>query len=174
MDPQQHDRFRKRFVAYLTGLLDDEEENLFRAHIDDCPDCRESWDTLASRSESREKIAGHIPASLLWRWPTIVSSIRGLEQSLIRNHLEECAECRQDLELLGHQPLLESIPELESPPSGARGSARLREGPGVATEPQGAQVRIVQRVRNRQAHPIPKRPGGSHRSCCTPDPLRRL
>src|SRR5262249_37302541 len=55
----------------------------------------------------------HVAASLVARWPRAQQSLRGLERTLVRRHLERCAECRQDLEALGFEPRLAYVADWE-------------------------------------------------------------
>jgi hypothetical protein len=111
---------RRRFAAHLSGLLTAEgEEERFRFHLDACESCRGA---LQAIGEVRPEIGTehHIPASLLARWDAARSNLRGVERSLVRQHLEECGECREELVLLGHTPELARAPDLEEGPEGSR------------------------------------------------------
>lgn len=100
--------------AHLAGLLDESEEERFRAHFADCEDCRRSAEALQEAIDQRvERVDGHVPPALIGRWSSFRTELRGLERALVRQHLHSCDDCRADLEALGHEPVLEVMPELE-------------------------------------------------------------
>lgn len=148
MSPEsEHAWFCKRVAAFTAGLLDESEEGRFQEHLSMCERCREALETYSARSASRDPDAGHIPASLMARWDEARLTLRGLERLLVREHLEQCADCRQDLQLLGLQPSLDHVPELEP-------SSEIREAAGESGE-EGAADRIREDSASAGArHPI--------------------
>jgi len=105
---------RLRMPALRLGLLEGTEEARLREHLASCASCQESYAAIMAERQSGEPPGEHIPADLIARWPQTAASLRGIERAAVRSHLEHCAECRQDLELLGYQPTLERIVGLES------------------------------------------------------------
>src|SRR6516164_11000679 len=81
-------------------------------HLAVCAVCRAAADAYA---EPPAGAAGtHVPASLIAAWPRAQQGLRGLERTLVRRHLERCAECRQDLQALGFEPRLDFVAAWES------------------------------------------------------------
>lgn len=112
IDEREHIWFRERLDAYALGLLDEAEEHRFLAHAGSCATC---GDALRAYQENVARIAreGHIPARLLARWDRARGRLRGMARRMVREHLESCPECRQDLEAIGFRPELEVVAELE-------------------------------------------------------------
>ncbi|OGU00766.1 MAG: hypothetical protein A2W29_13480 [Gemmatimonadetes bacterium RBG_16_66_8] len=108
-----HSWFRARMAAFATGLLGPAEEERFREHRQQCAECRTAFHAMGASDVSAQGLGQHLPAELVARWSEARRSLRGLERSLVRNHLARCEECRQDLQVLGHAPELEVNPELE-------------------------------------------------------------
>lgn len=104
--PERHGWTRSRLAALVAGLLTEEEEATAREHLATCPDCRVLHDLLADEGDDPER-GEHIPAAILGRWRVAKESLRGIERSMVRLHLERCEECRRGLELLGHESRLE-------------------------------------------------------------------
>jgi hypothetical protein len=140
MDP--HAWARARMVRERVGILSEDDERRLRAHLESCPECA----ALASGEPGAPIEPGrHLPASLIAEWPRARALLRGLERALVRRHLERCAECRQDLELLGHAAALDPVPELEttaldpgaeptamaSPPPSLRAIPAMRDDAGT-------------------------------------------
>lgn len=115
IDEQEHDWFRARLDRHAMGMLDEAEERRFQSHAAACADCGE---VLKISRENLARIAreGHIPARLLARWDRASSRLRGVARRMVREHLESCAECRQDLESVGFRPELEVVADLEGDP----------------------------------------------------------
>jgi len=97
--------------ALRLGLLEEAEEARLREHLASCASCQESYAALIAERPSGEPPGEHIPADLIACWPQTAASLRGIERAAVRSHLEHCAECRQDLELLGYRPALDSETE---------------------------------------------------------------
>ena len=130
----RHRWVRVRLAARSAGLLTEDETRQIDEHLTGCPECRRRAETF--EGVPAEGDASHVPAPVMARWPEARQRLRGLERAMVRRHLERCAECRQDLELLGHAPRLEYIPELEiegaSIPSAA-GATAADPAPAMAT-----------------------------------------
>jgi hypothetical protein len=109
----EHDWFRRRLDEHALGMLDDADERSFLAHVAACAAC---GDELKAYHENVARIVreGHIPARLLARWDRARGRLRGMARRMVREHLESCAECRQDLEAVGFRPELEVVGELEA------------------------------------------------------------
>ena len=103
---------RHRLAAWRAGVLDDAEAARVDEHLAACADCRALADEYAELPAG--EAGTHVPASLIAEWPLTQQALRGLERTLVRKHLERCAECRQDLEALGFEPRLELVREWES------------------------------------------------------------
>jgi hypothetical protein len=100
--------------AHHAGLLKDADAIRFEEHISRCRTCRDAWEKYRQvDEEDAQPPNGHIPTSLMARWETVRDELRGLERAMVRQHLERCADCRQDLEVLGHTPVLERDSALE-------------------------------------------------------------
>lgn len=142
---------RVRLAAWRSGLLADTESARLAAHLGACADCRALAD--AFRAEPGAAPDAHLPASMLAEWPRARQALRGFERALARRHLERCAECRQDLELLGHAPVLAFVPEWESAsaPAAAPAGTTARDEAAPAERGDRTIVRIVRpRARWRQ------------------------
>ena len=147
---------RVRMLALRRGLLDDPDETRLREHLTSCASCREAYAAVAADQTPPVAWSGHVPSDLIARWPRATATLRGLERAVVRSHLEHCAECRQELELLGHQPVLERVPALEPSDDPTRPvestrehSRKLGEGEapdaGEGIEPEQRIVRVVVR-----------------------------
>jgi hypothetical protein len=128
---------RARLARWRAGLLSDDEAERLVAHLRDCETCGRD-ETAGPSAESDP--GRHVPASLIARWPDARATLRGLERALVRRHLERCPECRQDLELLGHEPRLEEIAELET---AVRVEPADRAEPVSQAAPPTTTIRIV-------------------------------
>src|SRR5262245_28206362 len=95
------------------GLLDDRAVQRLEEHLSGCDECREF---LSAKSEAQVGLPpheGHIPSDVLGRWDRSENELRGIGRALVRTHLERCESCREELEILGFEPVLEIVPELE-------------------------------------------------------------
>jgi hypothetical protein len=135
---------RIRFPARRAGLLTDSEEQRIAEHLASCEPCRAAWQAVSGVAEDGDARVPtptdtHIPAGLLATWPRSSAHLMGLERALVREHLERCMSCRQDLELLGYAPTLETVPALEW--SGATADTPVTNVRAVARrEPEPAHV----------------------------------
>lgn len=94
-----------RLAPYISGLLDEGEERKLNGHLAACPSCAERYDLLVL--EARDSEAGeHIPPGVIAKWRTASAGLRGIERDLVQHHLDRCADCRRDLEILGCAPVL--------------------------------------------------------------------
>src|SRR5436190_23873950 len=110
----EHTWFRARLDPQALGLLDEDEEQRFLDHADACGPC-----AAAMKSHRQNAPVGgpdpHIPPHIIARWDRASIRVRGLPREMIREHLENCAACRQDLEALGFAPTLAYDPGLDAP-----------------------------------------------------------
>lgn len=109
---ESHDWVKGRLAAWRAGLLDEADDARIEAHLAACADCRATAEAFAVAPG--EAPGAHVSPAILARWPQARTELRGLERALVRRHLERCAECRQDLESLGHAAVLEFRPGWES------------------------------------------------------------
>lgn len=104
----------EHFPAHLASLLDPSDEQRIRTHLATCEPCRGAAEHFQIAIDQRiERPDGHIPAAVLGRWHRYSAELRGLERALVRQHLEQCEDCRDDLDVLGYEPVLALVPELE-------------------------------------------------------------
>jgi hypothetical protein len=131
----------KRLPALGAGLLDEREETRLRAHLAGCDACRAEWDDIPLTGDDLAE-AAHIPSSVLAQWKT--AELEGFERDMVGAHLARCAECRHDLELLGHAPELTpvAIPGGDGARPGAR-STRPGPRPRAAAAPASGGQRWV-------------------------------
>jgi len=136
---------KHRLAAWRAGVLDEPEQARVDAHLAECADCRALADEFADPPAGA---AGrHVAASLVARWPRAQQSLRGLERTLVRRHLERCAECRQDLEALGFEPRLAYVADWESDAelSPVGSGPRVRDSP--PRDAPGARVVRIETAR---------------------------
>ena len=154
MTDDLHHWVRHRLAAWRASVLDDAEAARVAEHLAVCAECRAAADAWA---EPPAGAAGmHVPASLIAAWPRAQQTLRGLERTLVRRHIERCAECRQDLEALGFEPRVEFVAAWESEasldpvapapragekPAPAHGSARI-----IRIETAGSRDRLRDRA----------------------------
>lgn len=113
-ETERHRWVSARLAAWRAGLLSDEDAAAIAEHVTACEACRELTRGFEGEASASTVHAGeHLPPSMLGTWPRARRELRGLERALVRAHLQRCAECRQDLELLGHAPRLEHDLALE-------------------------------------------------------------
>ena len=111
-DPRDPHAWCRGALPFLqSGLLSESEEARLRAHLRDCERCRSELEGLMETPDPAA--AEHIPAGIVASWNDARQSLRGLTRALVRHHLERCAQCRQDLEALGFEPILPVVPDLE-------------------------------------------------------------
>ncbi len=111
-----HARVRELLVSHAAGLLEPAQEKFVQDHLDQCPTCTGAFETLVRSAEGTKTDRTHLPESLLVRWPQASAKLRGLERTLVQQHLEGCEECRADLRMLGHDPVLsEAVAEAKAP-----------------------------------------------------------
>ena len=142
-----HSWFRTRLDAHFLGLLEEDEQHRFDEHATSCPECAAAMRAFGDHLPTA-RLSEHIPSRILARWDRAKRSLRGLARHLVREHLESCAACRQDLESLGFAPELETDPALEEDEAPVRGrvaGAPLAEAHDVLDGPA---------PRPAQGHPI--------------------
>ncbi len=113
MTPDPHLWVRARFDARALGLLDEADDARFAAHLAECDACAVLAETHRANLPPSPRPTPHLPTTLIATWAHVSAELRGLERRMVREHLESCAECRRDLELLGHASVLASDPALE-------------------------------------------------------------
>lgn len=150
---EQHSWFRRQFVAFRAGLLEEAQEERFQTHLSKCDECRKAWDAYLEGEYRDETRVRHIPSAMVARWGIAGATLRGLERAMVRQHLEHCSQCRQDLEVLGFDPVLPYVPELE-PQSQMRDAVREEtpaRGEAAITQelepPAGPVIRIIRQER---------------------------
>src|SRR5499427_4268098 len=142
-----HHWVRHRLAAWRASVLDDAEAARVDAHLATCAECRAIADAYATLPAG--EAGTHVPASLIAGWPRAQQTLRGLERTLVRRHLERCSECRQDLEALGFEPRLPVVAGWESDAqlSPVAAAPRVRDSP-VPTAPSARIVRIETAQKN--------------------------
>ena len=105
-EDRDHRWFRDHVIGHALGLLEDADQERFDRLRRESEACREQWQEFAGDASTEDPSAGHLPASLLGRWPRAQLRLRGLERELVGSHLEACTACRAELELLGFEPTL--------------------------------------------------------------------
>lgn len=84
----------ERAVAFALGRLEEAEEGRFRVTVAGGFE----FDDLL---EERDADAGdHVPAALLARWRAAEGKLGELERRLVAEHLDGCASCREELQVL--------------------------------------------------------------------------
>ncbi len=136
--PPAHDDHawvRRRLAAAAAGLLEADETERFESHLAACASCAEAWreqaEALAHEVADGEN---HLTAAMVARWEQAARDLRGAEREAVHRHLVRCADCRADLEALGHRPELTASPALAVVGGGRRGrtfGAGLAWGIGV-------------------------------------------
>ena len=129
----EHDWFRARLDAYALDLLDEDERPRFLEHARVCERC------AAAMKAHRENapVGGpdsHIPPHIIARWDRASRRLTGLPRQLVREHLEHCDACRQELQALGFASTLAR--ELEA-----------AEGEPADSEPVAAALPLEQPTR---------------------------
>ena len=148
----RHRWVRARLTARGAGLLTEDEARQVEEHLANCAECRMHGRAFEAALDPGD--VTHVPPTLIARWPDVRGALRGLERAMVRRHLERCAECRQDLELLGHSPRLEYVPELEIEGTASRDPARgtaapepvsttASPAPGPRATPAATIIRVV-------------------------------
>jgi hypothetical protein len=92
----EHDWASQRLELLALGLLKADEDTQARDHVSGCSECREQLTGLKV-AISEWAAGGHVPASMLARWPAIANALTDVEQREVWRHLSECGECQQDL-----------------------------------------------------------------------------
>lgn len=108
-----------RLVSYLLDALPETEA----ARVEEIlGEVEEYQDILIGRTPEE---VGHIPASLLARWHAAGLEFVGVERVLVLQHLGSCANCREELELVGGS-LQSWVDAPESAPHEAMGQRPLQ------------------------------------------------
>src|SRR5512144_2345516 len=138
MTDDLHHWVRRRLAAWRATVLDDAEAARVADHLAACAECRAAADAYAEPPAGGAGM--HVPASLIAAWPSAQRTLRGLERTLVRRHLERCAECRQDLESLGFEPRLEFVAAWESEASLESVAPAPRSGQAPGASPGATRV----------------------------------
>jgi len=138
MTEDLHHWVRHRLAAWRASVLDDAEAARVAEHLAACADCRAAADAYAAPPAG--EAGTHVPASLIAAWPRAQETLRGLERTLVRRHLERCAECRQDLEALGFEPRVDFVAAWESEASLESVAPASRAGQAPAPPSGGARI----------------------------------
>lgn len=121
-----HSWVRARLASHAAGLLSDADGQLLHSHRAHCAACQGLWEAYVGGDGDVSFDGEHLPPSLLARWAETSSSLQGMARTMVRGHLERCAECRDDLRLLGHDsPLMdlqaglaaEAVEQRQAPPA---------------------------------------------------------
>ena len=142
-----HHWVRQRLAAWRTSMLPDAEAARVDEHLSTCAECRALAEAYAEPPAG--EAGRHVPASLIANWTRARESLRGLERTLVRRHLERCVECRQDLEALGFEPRLDKVAEWESSASLAPAASGPRVREADAPAKPGARVIRIETASSR-------------------------
>jgi hypothetical protein len=96
-----HAWFGARILPFLAGLLRPAEDALFREFGDRDAHCRLAFAPFAEGAGEPADLAGHVPPPVLVRWAEAPQALGPAEARAVREHLAECADCREDLAALG-------------------------------------------------------------------------
>lgn len=109
--------FRKRILAWRTGfLVDTAEEERFLIMLTTDPECRQQAEMFRDQRSDEARADGHIPSSIVARWNEARVSLKGLERVLVARHLRDCSDCREELSLLGFEPIMKQVSASAPPP----------------------------------------------------------
>ncbi|HEV7667832.1 MAG TPA: zf-HC2 domain-containing protein [Thermoanaerobaculia bacterium] len=102
------DEVVQRLPWFLNGSLAPEEQSEIRAHLTDCAACRSA---LAETRIGYRIFSAHVPSEALvdYAWDR---TPEGLDSGLVERHLEDCAECAAELELIRTSRRLAEEPEV--------------------------------------------------------------
>ncbi len=89
-------------AALAAGLLPDDARVDARGHLQACAGCTERWTNSLAGREAEGADERHLPAAMIARWDRARAHLRGVERELVRQHLERCAACRDELLVVGH------------------------------------------------------------------------
>jgi hypothetical protein len=88
-----------RLIAFALGALDHDDEARVRSVLSE----QDEYEDILAPEDSED--IGHVPVALLARWTDAGRRLRGIERSLVLDHVTNCGSCREDLELLGMSPV---------------------------------------------------------------------
>lgn len=103
IEPVSHDWARARFKRWAAGMLDDEQREAMEAHLATCEACRAATRSLVPTPSSSPNVE-HLPSELIASWNRRAPRLSGELRRLTLSHLKHCADCRRELETLGHDP----------------------------------------------------------------------
>lgn len=134
----EHAWARARLPLYATGLLLEDETARVASHVASCEECAQYVHELRAGIDVRDDSPNHVPDGVLARWEVARGELRGFERAMVREHLASCRECAGALRMMGHEPLLAEVPELElapdrRPDTRPASETGTRPGPELAT-----------------------------------------
>jgi len=118
-----HAWFAARVLPFLTGLLRESEDALFREFGDRDGHCRLAYAPFAEGAGEPAETEGHVPSAALVRWAHAPRELGASESRLVREHVAGCEECRGDLAVLD---LEVDLPRGAPPPRAPRFWTRRR------------------------------------------------
>ena len=100
--PVTHEWVLAHLGAWAMGILSEQDQASFDAHLEGCESCRQ---TAGRTSRRAATISGsHIPSTLLAQWNERAPLLTGRLREMVQQHLETCTDCRRELETLGFDP----------------------------------------------------------------------
>jgi len=96
----------RTLVALAAGLLPADAEDAARVHLAACGGCAVRWQALLAGREAEGAGERHLPAAMIARWDRAQAQLHGLERDLVRQHLDRCPACREELRAVGYEPVL--------------------------------------------------------------------
>ncbi len=114
-----HREAKRHLLDFVAGDLDQGTRNAVTSHVERCVDCRawlETHDLLASASEV-DSSSDHPDSELLALCVVRPEEGNKPGRAAVRRHLESCARCRREMELV-RDAVLDARPEVARP-SGA-------------------------------------------------------
>jgi hypothetical protein len=137
-------------LGYLEGELDQDARRAVEEHLRVCPECRAELDALRGVDTllKAHPDAFHPDESMLWRYAAEGADPDGS----ISHHLEDCRQCREEIELLRELATLEAeVPERvpKMPTSLTEQLERLHDGTRdfVSTPESGVLSRLLEWLR---------------------------
>lgn len=127
--PHQH-QSDSTLLALSAGLLPPDREDRARQHLDACVDCAVRWESMLSGREAEGASERHLPAAMVARWDRAQAQLQGIERELVGQHLERCPACRQELQALGHEPVLSPVKSLGPPAAPPKRTVHRATGRG--------------------------------------------
>lgn len=134
-----HSWFQKRLLPLALGLLTPEEETEVTAHVSGCESCARSLQDLNAQlpAATDEDEAIHVDPEVLALWPASLDQMSALERTMVRQHLDTCGQCREDLQSIGQEADLAGPPHPRALPEGPKesGDAKVVRMPERSRSP---------------------------------------